>query len=169
MFFKRLIKIYTLLALLTFIHVGGVKAQTHAEATSQKWKGIDVSTVIGNTAYADTTTHGFPFLLYNVGTGRFIMQGGDWAMEGRLFFPDFGRQMYLHANRRINSGITESQRANKNSFCVRPPEPFTKNWSDSQYNTVNFTTLMDGDKQSNYQLFWNFERVEDASDTTAYT
>ena len=139
---------------------------THAEATSQKWKGIDVSTVIGNSAYTD---RGFPFLLYNVGTGRFIMQGGDWAMEGRLFFSDFGRQMYLHSTGRINSGITESQNANKNSFCARPPEPFGKNWSDKNYNEINLTTLMDGSAQDYYSMNWSFERVEDSSNTETYT
>jgi len=48
-----------------------LKAQTHAEATSQKWKGIDVNTVIGNTQYEDDNSleHGFPFLLFNVGPG----------------------------------------------------------------------------------------------------
>lgn len=91
MMIKRLLKIYALLSLLTFVNLVGLKAQTHADATSQKWKGIDVNTVLGNSAYTDNNTleQGFPFLLYNVGTGRFIMQGGDWAMEGRLFFSDF--------------------------------------------------------------------------------
>ena len=92
--FKRLLKKYTLFTLLTFFHVVGLNAQTqtHAEATSQKWKGIDVNTVIGNNAYPDnnTMTSGYPFLLFNVGTGRFVVQGGDWAMEGRLFYTDFG-------------------------------------------------------------------------------
>ena len=72
--------------------------KTHAEATSQKWKGIDVNEeVIGNSAYTDDNTleSGYPFLLYNVGPGRFIMQGGDWAMEGRLFFSDFGLIMNI--------------------------------------------------------------------------
>ena len=144
---------------------------THAEATSQKWKGIDVSTVIGNSRYTDNNTleNGFPFLLYNVGTGRFIMQGGDWAMEGRLFFSDFGRQMYLYSNGRINAAITESQNVTKNSFCARPPEPFGKNWSDTNYNEINLTTLMDGSNQGSYKMTWNFERVEDSSNTETYT
>ena len=127
MFIKRILKYYTLFALLLF-HVVELKAQTHAEATSQKWKGIDVNTVIGNSQYNDDNSleHGFPFLLFNVGTGRFIMQGGDWAMEGRLFFSDFGRQMYLYSNGRINAAITESQSVRKNSFCARPPNHLTK-------------------------------------------
>ncbi|MBQ1587531.1 MAG: hypothetical protein II081_00600 [Prevotella sp.] len=164
--FKRLLKKYTLFTLLTFFHVVGLNAQTqtHAEATSQKWKGIDVNTVLGNSDYTDK---GFPFLLYNVGTGRFIMQGGDWAMEGRLFFSDFGRQMYLHSSGRINSGITESTNANKNSFCARPPEPFSKTWSNDNYNTINLTTLMDGNKQGSYPMDWHFER--DMTDTESFT
>lgn len=164
---------------MTFVLVGGLKAQTHAEATSQKWRGIDVSTVIGNDEdYPDDNTleHGFPFLLYNLGTGCFIMQGGDWAMEGRLFFSDFGRQMYLYSNGRINAAITESQNVTKNSFCARPPEPFGKNWGDNTYNTINLTTLMDGDVQKDknteevyYSMRWTFERVEEASNTETYT
>ena len=169
--FKRLLKKYTLFTLLTFFHVVGLNAQTqtHAEATSQKWKGIDVNTVIGNSDYTDDNTleHGFPFLLYNVGTGRFIMQGGDWAMEGRLFFSDFGRQLYLYSNGRINAAITESQNITKNSFCARPPEPFGKTWSDANYNTINLTTLMDGNKQGSYPMNWHFER--DMTDTESFT
>ena len=143
---------------------------THAEATSQKWKGIDVSTVLtGNYPDDNTLASGYPFLLYNVGTGCFIMQGGDWAMEGRLFFSDFGRQMYLYKNGRINAGITEKT-ATKNSFCVRPPEPFGKDWSNNNYNTINLTTLMDGPiNQANYSMNWNFQRVEDPSNTETYT
>ena len=155
-----------------FAQEGGQTTQTHADATSQKWHGIDVNAeVIGNSDYAD---NGYPFLLYNVGTGRFIIQGGDWAMEGRLFFSDFGRQMYLHSNGRINSGITESQNADKNSFCARPPEPFGKSWSDTNYKTINLTTLMDGNEQKKdgvvtYSMNWTFERVEDESNTETYT
>lgn len=165
------LKTLTLFVLFVIFHVYGVKAQSHADATSQKWKGIDVSTVIGNSTYTDNNTlaNGYPFLLYNVGTGRFIMQGGDWAMEGRLFFSDFGRTMYLYNNGRINAAITESATATKNSFCARPPEPFSKNWSDANYNTINLTTLMDGSNQSQYSMNWTFERVVDPDNPEAFT
>lgn len=172
LFILESLKICALFALMAFVHTGNLKAQTHADATSQEWKGIDVNTVIGNSAYPDDNTlaSGFPFLLYNVGTGCFIMQGGDWAMEGRLFFSDFGRTMYLYNNGRINAGITESTNDKKNSFCARPPEPFNKNWSDANYTTINLTTLMDGPiNQANYSMNWTFERVEDASNTKTYT
>lgn len=170
--FKRLLKKYTLFTLLTFFHVVGLNAQTqtHAEATSQKWKGIDVNTVIGNSAYPDnnTMTSGYPFLLFNVGTGRFVVQGGDWAMEGRLFYTDFGRTMYLYNNGRINSGLTEAGvSAEKNSFCCRPPVPFGRSWNN--YNTINLTTLLDGSKQNKFNMQWKFDRVEDSSNTDTYT
>ena len=152
-----------------FAQEGGQTTQTHAEATSQKWKGIDVNTVLnGNFPDDNTIESGFPFLLYNVGTGRFIMQGGDWAMEGRLFFSDFGRQMYLYSNGRINAGITESATATKNSFCARPPEPTGRKWENIA--NINLTTLMDGDATwANYPMTWTFERVEAASNTETYT
>lgn len=169
----KCIRILTVLMAIIFGQ-GVMFAQTHADATSQKWKGIDVSTVVGNTEgkYPDDNTlaSGYPFLLYNVGTGRFIMQGGDFAMEGRLFFSDFGRTMYLYSNGRINAAITESTNDKKNSFCARPPEPFGKDWSDNNYNTINLTTLMDGPiNQANYSMNWTFERVEDPSNTETYT
>ena len=169
-FLLRNLKICALFALMAFVHTGNLKAQTHADATSQEWKGIDVNDVIGNPAYPDDNTlaSGFPFLLYNVGTGCFIMQGGDWAMEGRLFFSDFGRQMYLYSNGRINPGITESATATKNSFCARPPEPTGRNWTNIIES--NLTTLMDGDTTwGNYPMTWHFERVEEASNTETYT
>ena len=139
-----------------------IHAQTHAEATSQKWQGIKLDTVLTATPaetdkyYDDNTiAHGCPFLLYNVGTGCFITQGGDWAMEGRLFFRDFGRTMYLYSNGRINGGVVESQTASKNSFCARPPKLTKRDWSDTQYQAGNVTTLYDGDVNwANYYCFW---------------
>ncbi len=157
-----------------FAQEGGQTTQTHAEATSQQWKGIDVNTVLnGNFPDDNTIESGFPFLLYNVGTGRFIVQGGDWAMEGRLFYSDFGRTMYLYKNGRINSGLTEAGvSTTKNSFCCRPPAPFGRSWSN--YNTINLTTLLDGEKQTNknggdFNMQWQFDRVEDPSNTDTYT
>ena len=51
MIFKRHLRLCVLFALLSFVHVLGLKAQTHAEATSQKWKGIKVEDVLGNDTY----------------------------------------------------------------------------------------------------------------------
>ncbi|MBR4388333.1 MAG: hypothetical protein IKT00_04045 [Prevotella sp.] len=138
--------------------------KTHAEAASRQWKGIDVDKVIKNGEYPD----GKKIFLFNVGTGCFIIDGGNWGVEGRLFHEDFGRAMTLLPTGRINSGITESNLGdNKNNFCARPPEPFGRSWSD--YNKYNYTTIMDGEDKTNYKMTWSFERVEDPSDTETYT
>ena len=169
------LKTFTLFVLFAIFNIVGAKAQTHAEATSQKWKGVKVDTILNNSdpnKYVDDNlmTSGFPIILYNVGTGRFVIQGGDWAMEGRLFYQDFGRTMYLYRNGRINSGLTENGvAATKNCFCCRPPEPFGKNWTDNVYSTINLTTLMDGAVQTKYDQLWHFERVTgETGDTCTY-
>lgn len=169
----RKILVAIILIALSEIHVF---AQTHADATTQKWQGINVNTVLNNNDYPDDNNyqHGYPFLLYNVGTGCFVTQGGDWAMEGRLFYRDFGRTMYLYKNGRINSGLTEAGvSSSKNSFCCRPPEPFGKSWS--QYDIVNLTTLMDGarypkkDDNNKYNQSWKFKRITgESGDTCTY-
>lgn len=167
---KMMIKRLYIAIALVALNIMPMQAQTHAEATSQKWKGVKVDTILNNAKYPDVTgkPKGFPILLYNVGTGRFVIQGGDWAMEGRLFYSDFGRTMYLCRNGRINSGITEtSNSSTKNSFCVRPPEPFGKKWSE--WNSYNMTTLMDGATSPLSNQKWNFERVEDADNTDTNT
>ena len=168
----KTIYITLLCILLNFMTINfiPVNSQTRAEMSSQHWCGVKVDTIIGNAKYPDVTgvPQGFPFILYNVGTERFIIQGGDWAMEGRLFYPDFGRTMYLCNNGRINSGITEENiSASKNSFCVRPPQPFGKSWNDIK--NLNFTTLMDGEYRNETFQKWEFERVEgETGDTCTY-
>lgn len=170
-------KRFTVLLIALIVCAASALAQTHAEATSQKWKGIDVNDVLGHESEYPSTeqndfSKGFKFVLYNVGTGRFVVQGGDWAMEGRLFYPDFGRTMALYANGHINGGITETQTDNKNSFCVRPPEPYSKSWKND-YDKINLTTLMDGNEINKngvyYPMVWNFQRVENESNTDTYT
>ena len=161
----------SIFGLLFFLFAINLCAYTTADATSQKWQGVKVDTVIGNNRYPDVfdrDPQGLPIILYNVGTGCFITQGGDWAMEGRLFYADFGRTMFLCKNGRINSGITERNVNNKkNSFCVRPPAPFGKNWSDIR--NINFTTLMDGEYRNETFQKWVFERIEgETGDTCTY-
>ena len=162
--------IYTILLCILLNFIPAYIQQASAEISSQHWCGVKVDTIIGNVKYPDVTgvPQGFSFILYNVGTERFIIQGGDWAMEGRLFYPDFGRTMYLCNNGRINSGITEENiSASKNSFCVRPPQPFGKSWNDIK--NLNFTTLMDGEYKNKTFQKWEFERVEgENGDTCTY-
>ena len=135
---------------------------THAHSESHKWKGIDVSTVLKNPEYA---TNGKEIYLFNVGTGRFIIEGGNFGMEGRLFHEDFGRPMYLMSNSFIKSGITENS-DEKSWFGCNASGAFHPN-SWTEWNKYSFTIMMDARKS--YRKGWNFERVEDPSNTDTYT
>lgn len=138
--------------------------ETHAHSTRLQWKGIDVNTVLNKDQYATT---GKRIYLYNVGTGHFIIEGGNWGMEGRLFHDTFGRPMFLMKDGFIKSGITEQSTATKIMFGCNVPQYSkpTATWDD--YNKFSFTVMMDADKK--YLSPWEFERVETDPNATTYT
>ena len=136
-----------------FAQEGGQTEQTHAHASSLRWKGIDVNSVIGNSQYA---TNGKKIYLYNVGTGRFIIEGGNWGMEGRLFHETFGRPMYLQSNRLIKSGVQEN--GNKNVFGCNAPGAFHSQQDWKKWNEYSFTLMMDA--SSGTRDGWFFIPVE---------
>lgn len=135
---------------------------THAHASSLKWKGIDVSTVIGQSQYA---TNGKKIYLYNVGTGRFIIEGGNWGMEGRLFHETFGRPMYLKSNRLMMSGVQEN--GNKNVFGCNAPAAFHTQQDWKKWNEYSFTLMMDAN--SGTRDGWFFIPVEQEQVEGAHT
>ena len=135
---------------------------THAHSESHKWKGIDVTSVLNNPEYA---TNGKEIYLFNIGTGRFIIEGGNFGMEGRLFHEDFGRPLYLMSNSFIKSGITENSDEKSWFGCNAARAFHSGTWSE--WNKYSFTIMMDARKS--YRKGWNFERVEDPSNTDTYT
>ncbi len=135
---------------------------THAHSESHKWKGIDVTSVLNNPEYA---TNGKEIYLFNIGTGRFIIEGGNFGMEGRLFHEDFGRPLYLMSNSFIKSGITEKSDEKSWFGCNAARAFHSGTWSE--WNKYSFTIMMDARKS--YRKGWNFERVEDPSNTDTYT
>ena len=152
---------------------------THAHASSLKWKGIDVSTVIGNDNYKpneggnSNSISTYPFnkgktiFLYNVGTGRFIIEGGNFGMEGRLFHETFGRPLYLFSDGYILSGILENNNAKFIFGCNVPGKVF-HDGSWSEWNKYSFTIMMDARKDRRTKG-WQFERVPgEAGDTYTY-
>jgi len=151
--------------------------ETHAHASSLKWKGINKDDVIGNSQYdplPGTFTNpidNYPFergktiFLYNVGTGRFIIEGGNYGMEGRLFHETFGRPLYLFSDGYILSGVREN--TNKIIFGCNVPGPFhDKGWG--LWDQYSFTIMMDADK-SKRTKGWLFERVETDPNADTYT
>ncbi|MBR6884344.1 MAG: hypothetical protein IKN01_01355 [Prevotella sp.] len=141
---------------------------THAHSSSLKWKGINVDDVINK----NYTSKGKKIFLYNVGTGRFIIEGGNWGMEGRLFHETFGRPMELWAKKVSNkyygiikSGITLNN--DKNLFGCNAPGAFhsQKNWTN--YDQYSFGIMMDARKGT--RNGWTFIRVEEPNNTETYT
>ena len=151
---------------------------THAHASSFKWKGIDVDTVIGNTRYAPLAANSnsissYPFdkgktiFLFNVGTGRFIIEGGNFGMEGRLFHETFGRPLYLFSDGYILSGILENNNAKFLFGCNVPGKVF-HDGSWSEWNKYSFTIMMDARKDRRTKG-WQFQRVPgETGDTHTY-
>ncbi|MCR4852254.1 MAG: hypothetical protein K5893_01515 [Prevotella sp.] len=167
----RIIKhILALFLVLTFLPAealaDGSETLTHAQSMSRKWKGIDVDSILRNSKYANVGS-GRNIYLFNVGTGRFIIDGGSWGVEGRLFHEDFGRKMQLLSSGKIDSGIEESNiSSNKHWFGCNPPEN-NSGWSN--YYKYCFTTIMDCNTDGNRTRVWSFDRVETDPNADTYT
>ena len=158
----KCIRIIIVLMVILFGQGVAFAQNTHAHSESMKWKGIKVDTVLNNSKYA---TNGKRIFLYNMGTGRFIIEGGNWGMEGRLFHETFGRPMYLRSDGLIKSGIQEGNN-NKNVFGCNAPPFHTRGWSE--YEQYSFTLMMDAysDKRDEG---WHFERIKnETGDTCTY-
>lgn len=155
-FFEYIMRRIILIVLLTLVAftINGARlcAQTtHAHSTTMQWKGIDVLDY-----FAHGTTDTTEIYLYNVGTGRFLIDGGNWGVEGRLFYEDFGREMDLLKTRYISSRITENVTSSlKYLVCNVPGVTKGSSWLEGY--KFSFTSVMDGSSASR----WNFVRVED--------
>ena len=140
---------------------------THAHSTSRQWKGIDVDGLLENPD-ADFLQNGKKIYLYNVGTGRFAIEGGTWGMEARLFYEDFGRQMILRKAEgkvRIDPLVVEQNNADKRSLICNVPTVTRDNgWVDANVK-CSFTTILDGPKAYEH---WHFVRVEEPGSNSEY-
>ena len=153
---KKYCSIFFIALFLSFLPQCKLAAQetkaTHAESMSKVWKGMDVNTVVGNSNYE---TNGKKFYLFNVGTGRFVIEGGNWGMEGRLFHESFGRPLYLMKSGFIKSGITEGNNK-KDSYGCNVPGVSNEKSSWSNCNIRSFTVMMDADRGQLSK--WEFQR-----------
>ena len=192
---KRICLFFTLLTIL--LYSADVYSQTtHAHSSTRQWHGINVQDIVDhidddtwlnanypkikqtytykNSKWQADADCGIPIYLYNVGTDKFVIEGGDWGMEGRLFYEDFGRQMMLILEEtspgnndwqlRINPHITEDRSDKKCRFTLNVPR-VTKGdgWNSGR---ISLTTIMDGHKDYSK---WDFERVETEPESEFYT
>ena len=137
-------------------------AQTSDRSSAMRWKGADVDTLKEE------------FLLYNVGTGKFMTAGGGWGVQGMLLYQDFGTMMDLVSNGNgtyvIKSNIENDDYANAKYLGINYPD-YTSlgKWGDSN----TFGPIMEAQisgtlKKYSYGRAWTFERVEGLKDNFVY-
>ncbi len=142
-------------------------AQTSDRSSAMRWKGADV------------TTLNEEFLLYNVGTGKFMTAGGGWGTQGMLLYQDFGTMMSLDSKGNNTYGIKSNIENvdNKNAKYLGINYPgYTSlgNWGDSN----TFGPIMDAQisgtleynryTKYSYGRAWTFERVGGLKDNFVY-
>ena len=148
--------------------IGLLTTQNAVAQVSKTWKGNDPKTLLQNA----TTTKVY---LYNVGTGRFLIHGGDWGTQSRLFYNDTGKTLVLQrgansTNTIFATGMETDGRAALG--CNIPQVTSAQQWGN---NDETFTVLMDGQERiqsglaQNTYRNWHFVRVEDESNTETYT
>ena len=149
-------------------------AEVSAQGTTSpiRWAGNEYSAL--------ATNSGTEVFLYNVGTGRFLIHGGDWGIQARLFYEDTGKILTIKKGSHDNiifvtgqsTGTAEVLGANV------PKVTSAGGWGEgtiTDENANSFTILMDGNENytnkddiSGYRN-WHFVRVEDPYNTETYT
>lgn len=137
-------------------------AQTSDRPFAMRWKGADV------------TTLNEEFLLYNVGTGKFMIAGGGWGIQGMLLYQDFGTMMGLVPKGNntyvIKSNIENVDHENAKYLGINYPRYTSAGkWGDSN----TFGPIMEAQINGTYNGLrydraWTFERVEGLKDNFVY-
>lgn len=137
-------------------------AQTSDRPSAMRWKGADV------------TKLNEEFLLYNVGTGKFMIAGGGWGIQGMMLYQDFGTMMGLVSKGNntyvIESNIENADHENAKYLGINYPG-YT---SDGKWGGSNtFGPIMEAQSKGTYNGLrydraWTFERVEGLEDNFVY-
>ena len=137
-------------------------AQTSDRPSAMRWKGADV------------TTLNEEFLLYNVGTGKFMIAGGGWGIQGMLLYQDFGTMMSLVHNDNntyvIKSNVENAGYENAKYLGINyPGYTSAGKWGDSNTFGPIMETQINGTYNGlRYDRVWTFERVEGLKDNFVY-
>ena len=136
-------------------------AQTSDRPSAMRWKGADV------------TTLNEEFLLYNVGTGKFMIAGGGWGIQGMLLYQDFGTMMGLDPKGNntyvIKSNIENVDHENAKYLGINyPGYTSAGKWGDSNTFGPIMEAQINGTDYGSYDRAWTFERVEGLKDNFVY-
>ena len=137
-------------------------AQTSDQPSAMRWKGADV------------TTLNEEFLLYNVGTGKFMIASGGWGIQGMMLYQDFGTMMGLVSKGNntyaIKSNVENAGYENAKYLGINyPGYTSAGTWGD---NDKTFGPIMEaqasGTEPNEYSRAWTFERVGGLKDNFVY-
>ena len=137
-------------------------AQTSDQPSAMRWKGADV------------TTLNEEFLLYNVGTGKFMIAGGGWGIQGMMLYQDFGTMMSLVSKGNdtyvIKSNVENAGYENAKYLGINyPGYTSAGKWGDSNTFGPIMETQINGTYNGlRYDRVWTFERVEGLEDNFVY-
>lgn len=136
-------------------------AQAPDQPSAMRWKGADVDTLKEE------------FLLYNVGTGKFMTAGGGWGVQGMMLYQDFGTMMDLVSNGNstyvIKSNVENDDYENAKYLGINYPG-YTSlgKWGDSNTFGPIMEAQIKGTANGNYGRAWTFERVGGLEDNFVY-
>lgn len=137
-------------------------AQTSDQPSAMRWKGADVTTLNED------------FLLYNVGTGKFMIAGGGWGIQGMMLYQDFGTIMGLVSKGNdtyvIKSNVENAGYENAKYLGINyPGYTSAGTWGDPN----TFGPIMEAQINGTYNVLrydraWTFERVGGLEDNFVY-
>lgn len=136
-------------------------AQTSDQPSAMRWKGADVTTLNED------------FLLYNVGTGKFMIAGGGWGIQGMMLYQDFGTMMGLDSKGNntyvIKSNVENAGYENAKYLGINyPGYTSAGTWGDSNTFGPIMEAQISGTDHGNYDRAWTFERVGGLEDNFVY-
>lgn len=147
------------------------------------WKGADVKTLITDSKDAAAN---YRFMLYNVGTGKFIMAGGGWGIESMLTLQDYGTPFTVFTQTvtpASDSGMAATQVTTIASGVSTTEGAYAlgcnaQGWTAGNSSSQVMNAIFDARPTSSFSMnnstvyytrSWTFERVEEESNTTTYT
>lgn len=136
-------------------------AQTSDQPSAMRWKGADVTTLNED------------FLLYNVGTGKFMIAGGGWGIQGKMLYQDFGTIMDLVSKGNdtyvIKSDVENAGYENAKYLGINyPGYTSAGTWGDSNTFGPIMEAQISGTDHGSYDRAWTFERVGGLEDNFVY-
>ena len=155
----------TIIMMVTLLTANTLQAQDQQQTIT--WKGSDYTTLLSGS--------GTEVFLYNVGTGRFMIHGGDWGTQARLFYNDTGKTLTLQYGAQRTNIIFETGMSTGGSSALGCNIPGLTSAHGWDAGAETYTVLMDGAEQigngsaTDTYRNWHFTRVEDAGNTDTYT